>query len=99
MNNRRRTLAVTVLAVGLLNFAAFLIGTFVVGGDAVNGDQICGRIEGKYFLWNKASSVQCHEVTRATYLYSKVHCWSTFVFAPFIFAAAFYLNHIKRKHD
>ena len=85
----KRTLAVACL-LGVLNFVAFLAGTFAVGGDALNGDSSCPA--GGYYLWNKTESDPCHQVSRSTYWYSKIHAYSVIVSWPNIIVAGIYLN-------
>jgi hypothetical protein len=90
-----RRLAVIVVVVGVLNFAAFIVGTFIVGGDAVNGRSSCPP-GGKY-LWDKRQSNPCHEVSNAVYLYSTMHTWSLFGSWPFVMMALVYLNRSKPR--
>jgi hypothetical protein len=92
-----RELALIGLILGVLNFAAFSLVSREIGGDAVNGDASCSHLPGKYFLWDKFRPSPCHEVSRAVYLYSKVHTWSLFVSHPLGIAGAIYLWYRKQR--
>jgi hypothetical protein len=85
----KRALAVAIL-LGILNFAAFIVGTFVVGGDAVNGASSCPA--GQHYLWDKTKPDHCRQVSDSIYWYSKIHAYSVIVSWPIIIVAVMYLN-------
>lgn len=59
----------------LIPFLAFTIGAFCIGGDAVNG-----KVEdGHYYVRSKRDLT---EVSRAVWLYSKIHVYSLLVMTP-----------------
>jgi hypothetical protein len=86
----RRIFAVACL-LGILNFAAFVVGTFIVGGDAINGGSSCPA--GGFYLWDKTEPDPCRQVSQSTYWYSKLHAYSVIVSWPIIIVASIYLNH------
>lgn len=69
-----------VFFVGLANFGAFLVIGLCIGGDAWSG----ARRDGHYFVSDHG---QMTEVSRAVWLYSRVHVCSVFVTHPLALVA------------
>jgi hypothetical protein len=64
-----------IVAVGFLNFGAFLASALILGGDAVNGYQKDDR----YYVAEKGKIT---EVRRGVWLYSRAHAYSVWVTHP-----------------
>ena len=59
----------------LLNLALFMVIALLMGGDAVNGK----TKDGRYYLANHGKLT---EVSKATFIYSKLHVYSVFATFP-----------------
>lgn len=88
-DSRRRRLAIAnrllpktaaiLAAVGLMDFAFFLIGASYFGGDALNG-KIDG---GRYYLYGPYHGTKAyHEVSQAVFDYSRWHAYSLIILWP-----------------
>ena len=83
-------LAYTLVYVGALNFASFMIATLILGGDAVNG-----KSDGRsYYL---GSHGRYTEVSQSTFEYSKFHTHSVWITHPLIFLGGGILIWLKKK--
>ena len=87
-----RSFAYSLIAIGILNFAAFFIIALSLGGDAVNGKEEAGR----YYLSNHGHYT---EVSRSVFDYSKLHVYSVWVTHPLAFFGGYLLccDEKKRK--
>ncbi len=63
------------VAIAMINFAAFVIGALVLGGDAVSGKVQGGR----YYVSNHGKLT---EVSQAAYTYSRYHCYAVWITHP-----------------
>ncbi|PYP94413.1 MAG: hypothetical protein DMD38_15840 [Gemmatimonadetes bacterium] len=90
-----KRLAQVIVFVGFVNFLAFVVGTFIVGGDAINGHSLCPA--GKHYLYDKLRDEPCHEVSAATYRYSKLHSYFTFISFPLAMAGGVLLNRLRKR--
>jgi hypothetical protein len=79
-----KLLAYTLIIVGVLNFASYIITESVLGGQARIGKTTGDR----YYL---ASHGSYTEVSRSIFEYSKVHEISNWVTGPLVFVGAFIL--------
>jgi hypothetical protein len=84
-----KTLCVSAVVVGLLNFLAFGIIATCLGGDAVNG-----RTEnGRYFLSSHGKDI---EVSRAVFNYSRIHVYSVWITHPLALLSGIILGSMDR---
>ena len=87
---------VATIAIGLLNFAVFVIIASHLGGDAVNG-----KVEdGRYYLFGvraESGHKVYTEVSEAVFTYSKWHVYSLFATWPLVMAAGFARSRYKKR--
>lgn len=87
-NNLRRLYPIGI-AVGAINFFAFIIGAAILDGDAVNG-----RVEnGRYYVANHGKHT---EVSKLAFTYSRWHVYSVWVTFPIAMLCGMLLNLQKR---
>jgi hypothetical protein len=87
-----RVLAYTLMAIGVLNFASFMIVSTALGGDAPHG-----KIEGdKYYLGGHGHYT---EVSHSTFEYSAIHSEWFLVTLPLVFVGGLILDHQRRKKN
>lgn len=84
-----RKVLLTIVAIGVLNFAVFAIGTWVLGGDAIGAHPTCPP--GDYVM-NKSV---CHHVSHAAYVYSKISGYSAMISVLFAMGASLILEYQK----
>jgi hypothetical protein len=87
-----KRIASIVFAIGVINFAAFVVIGLSIGGSAMNG-----KVEdGKYYVGNHGRYM---EVSRSVFDYSLLHGYSTIVTHAFMFVAVgvMFWQQTKRK--
>jgi len=82
--------AYTLVAIGILNFASFIIVALAIGGDAVNGKTEGGR----YYLSEHGRDT---EVSRSVFEYSRFHVYSVWVTHPLAMFGGYLLYCEKKK--
>lgn len=70
-----------IIAVGVLNFVAFIVIALLIGGDAVNGH----ANDGHFYLSNHGKPT---EVSEAVFRYSYAHAMSLWITHPAAMIAA-----------
>jgi hypothetical protein len=82
-------ICITICSLGAASFAAFWIVAVILGGDAASG-----RVEdGHYYL---SSHGRLTEVSRGTFLYSRVHTYSIWITHPLAIVAAIAATCMKK---
>jgi len=74
--DRRSSICVYVILIGLANFVAYAVGYSIIGGEAIHGQIISTGDQVQYFLAGRAEPV-----ARWVYIYSAIHSisvWPTF---------------------
>jgi len=84
-----RKVLLTIVAIGMLNFAVFAIGAWMLGGDAVGAHPQCPS--GDYVV-NKGN---CHPVSHAAYVFSKVSGYSAMISVVLAMGASLILEYQK----
>lgn len=88
--NKLRRLYLIGIAVGAINFLAFIIGAAVLDGDAMNGKTENGR----YYVAYKGKYT---EVSKSVFTYSRWHVYSVWVTFPIAMLCGFLLEVQKRN--
>lgn len=84
-----RKVLLTIVAIGMLNFAVFAIGSWVLDGDALDAHPRCPP--GDYVV-NKSN---CHHVSHAAYIFSKVSGYSAIISVLLAMGASLILEYQK----
>ena len=83
-------LACTLVAIGILNFASYVIVALSLGGDAVNGKTEGGR----FYLCEHGHYT---EVSRSVFEYSRYHTYSVWVTHPLAMSGGYFLYREKQN--
>jgi len=84
-----RKVLLTIVAIGVLNFAVFAIGAWVLHGDAVGTHPRCPPGD---YVENKGV---CHQVSHAAYLFSKISGYSAIISMVLAMGASLILEYQK----
>jgi hypothetical protein len=87
---------VAIIAIGVLNFAVFVIVASRLGGDAVNGKDEGGH----YYLFGvrtESGHKVYTEVGESVFTYSKWHVYSLLVTWPLVMAAGYARSRCKKR--
>lgn len=89
---RMKYLAYALVAIGILNFACYVIVASILGGDAVNGKTEGGR----FYLCEHGRYT---EVSESVFEYSRIHTYCVWVTHPLAMFGCFLLftENQKRK--
>ena len=84
------------IALGFLNFFAFMGGAFYLGGDALNGRSEAGH----YYVFgvrSESGHKVFTEVSHTAFTYSRWHAISLMTTWPFMFVAGYFSNRLSKQ--